>query len=390
MASLPSRTKEFLAHEDRVAAGTNASPPLTPLSQFSYHESDEEYDHEQEQSFAQQQQDSYLKNSAIHEMPPPSSSLDPLDQLFAGLSQPQPPSFSAAQNSGFSPSVPPQAHQPASLPNGNFNLLQTILPGAFPQSSTPPPSQPLPPARSLLDDIFASAALGASATSNPAFHSNLGPLAAAFQQPPPPPPPVEPLPVTPPQTAMNTAQAAQRFSGPFHDDDDDDIVFVPNGNGNANGNMNNHRDQANNEPAQEVQPPSPSLIPNPLHTPLPAPSIRQGKARNRRKNNPNGAANRTTIATSNGGVPGLTGRLPPLRESAMAQGFRTKQQYIPQNTNEETQLDVNAITETLLEARLEANGQSNGEVLSKYDFMSELLTLIHVSVSYLLFCVSAL
>lgn len=55
------------------------------------------------------------------------------------------------------------------------------------------------------------------------------------------------------------------------------------------------------------------------------------------------------------------------------------EQYIPQNTNEETKVDVDALTTAMLDTHLVRNSGERRPTLSKYDFVSEVLTLIHVS-----------
>lgn len=190
---------------------------------------------------------------------------------------------------------------------------------------------------------------------------------------------------------MNTAQAAQRFSGSARqlnddDDDDDDIVLMPNGNVNGN----RHSDEEALGKEQEVLPPSPSLIPNPLHTPLPAQSIKQGKGRNRKTNVSN--PNPIRSIASNKSIAGLSGPLPELREAAVSskqvhsQG-QTRRQYVPQNDHEEISLDVESAMEALLETHsnymhggVNKNASKDG-VKSKDNFIREVLSLIHVSVA---------
>lgn len=72
----------------------------------------------------------------------------------------------------------------------------------------------------------------------------------------------------------------------------------------------------------------------------------------------------------------------PLPAIRGGRGGGTREQYIPENTNEETKLDVQAVTGAVLDSystRIAEEGREGYPVLSKYDFASELLTLIHVS-----------
>lgn len=59
------------------------------------------------------------------------------------------------------------------------------------------------------------------------------------------------------------------------------------------------------------------------------------------------------------------------------------QQYIPENTNESTKLDVEAITAALIDSHIARFPPDDSPTLSKYNFVSELLTLIHVSIIFL-------
>ena len=370
------------------------------------------------------------------------SAFSTLSPAFQGLPNSQPPV--AAQN--------------------DANRLNSLLQNAFmqpqpqqlpnPIQEIPSRSGSLPPSApganqgiSLLNELFASSAAASQQPSVPTSHHG------STGQPTPMPGPTREL-STPPQNGnmYNNFSDDRGHSHPQPLDSgaDSDEVLLPERShqrqGRGRSRQHQHRsrsrrqesnarraasnagattetDDAGEEYQELEAPPSPSLIPNPLHTPAPALAMRQslkprgGKPRNRRGKRRNEGANgyvnghsRSSSDTTgifpvvgNGLIPRNADEIQSARRTARSRGgggngrhrrresySRPEGQYIPQNSSLEegagsrlaSDVDLGGLGDALLDARrehlAEKEGEEAGGSLSKYDFVSELLMLIHV------------
>ncbi|KAF8315409.1 hypothetical protein DL93DRAFT_914715 [Clavulina sp. PMI_390] len=353
------RTKEYLARQAREAEqGSTSSPPLTPLSQVHYL-SDEDDVHD-EQSFASQQETFMQEanvSSAIVSKPASLPQENPLDRLFAGLTEP-PLGSRSTLTSTAQPLVD-------GIPQNHPLLPAFVSHTPEIQASTATTT----PGFSLLDQLFASAANEVVEPNTKASLIATTVTAAAVSR-------TIDAPSTPPQTHQNTAAVAQSIA-PIYDSrhaSDDEIIVVPQTRGRLSS-TSRAAPAPDAEEYQELEPPSPSKIPNPLHTPAVHLSSRQKQRRRRGPSRPRRGPAHQAIDLDHEDLPAL----PPIRGSSRPP--QPKQHYIPDNTKEESKLDKEAIATSLLNAHVERMTHDGAPypTLPKYEFVSEILTLIHVS-----------
>jgi hypothetical protein len=445
--------------------GSSSSPPLTPLSQI-HHITDDEFDSEADEAptFRQQQQKQQQKQfyresedahrataAAIANPFTPSSTASSIDQLFAALGPPtaaevQGPSasvqisvsdlFAASHHQATSAnitSVSQSTHSQSTLTSqplppfqalsmsrksaddGDQNRLNGLLQSAFsphhehPALAHPQPSVPNP-SPSLLGEMFAASTAASS-------EAQLDPQASSREL------------VTPPPKSRRAHRSYTLESS------EDEVVLLPGRPQDSRSKT--KRDsldevrstRAEEAEYQELEAPSPSLIPNPLHTPAPALSLQYGEKRRNRNHrnrkswkaknligggglsdghdvNQNESSARPTplvdAFSASGSAPmigiGLFSRnVTDVQQLAQNRGQNKAEAgnhlYVPQTT-QDTELDQDILEEAILSdsrlSYLNANKASSGSgissqgtspPLSKYDFIRGLLSLIHVSVT---------
>jgi hypothetical protein len=391
------RAKKLLSRSARTADVSSSSPPPTPLSQvhppFGTHPNSGVVGRLCKQPVTPHEVEccQILDTSTRvrDENPIFETSERPLEKLFASLAQP------LQSATGV---IMPQTYSPTAPPNSTTGAEETKIPTAptdsMPTSKFSAPVNPL----SLLDQIFASVAGRANsmplADGPPAIEADPGRSDRPHEK---------GTPTTPSPTALNPSAAAllstdsDHTSAEDYDGDRDEFFFAGEslssywsaGRGAGAGNLHpsahgdvSHRKTEDGE-YQELEAPSPSLIPNPLRTPMHPSVIHHIEAHNAATPSHSHvdvdrASNHVLI-----GHPEKLASLDHLDSMHHSSGLNAMRQHLADSTSIETALDVNTITAALLDSlRSHRSGGAEGmrsAHLSKHDFVSELLALIRVS-----------
>lgn len=366
------RAKKLLSYSTRAADVLSSSPPPTPLSQV-YH------------SFAARPNPGVVGKQP-DEVECPQTPERPLEKLFASLAQP----LQSATDR-----ITPQAYSSTTHPNSTTGTEETRIHAAptdsVPMSNVSAQVNPL----SLLDQIFASVVGGENSVpladgltaieadpARPRGHREKG------------------APTTPSPTALNSSVAAFRPTDSDHtstedyDDDRDEFFFADESlssywaarrdtgavslHSSVRGDVSGGK--AKDDSYQELEAPSPSLIPNPLRTPMPSVTHR---IETRNAVTPSHSHSHTDLERAENFV--LKGHSVSLDHHELIHqnsGLNAMQQ-LAESASIEAVLDVNMVTAALLDSlRTHSSGGAEGmrsDHLSKRDFVSELLTLIQVS-----------
>jgi len=368
------RTKSLLSRDARPADTSSSSPP--PLSQA------QPVDHTPKQPTVAPQdvERSQILDASGNENLTSEAPERPLDKLFASFAQPlnttasTAPSQTRSATGGVNPAT---SIEEAQNPTAHTDSASTSI-SPFAQGN------PL----SLLDQIFASAA---SETTSVQLAGGPSALETGFER------SNDPRegkasPTTPSPTALHSSGTALSSSDSDHAFMEDEVALTTKqqrpywatGTDNGSGDftlsaLDKGRNKTGDGEYQELEAPSPSLIPNPLHTPMSSSVAGPMVTRN--------AATSCHALPGRAGIrasPGYASQLPSLdhRDSMHHSNGPSAMRHAIESTDPESALDVNRATAALLDSlQSRRSGGADGArsiPISKRDFVGELLTLIYV------------